>query len=374
MNHESLERLGIFLQEQKLGAALISNPSDITWLTGYAPPIETGPNPFEGGPALAWVHNGQVTLILSDMESAAARACGVEAVDYVAYSIDEPMAGYLNQADALSKVLRPFKSLGGWVGVGMNALPAALLPTLQAALPGVRLRPMDGALDGLRAVKSEGEILRLRASLSLCDLAQYEAKKAIQPGKLEIEVWTAIKSALEIQAGGRLPVLADLVAGERTAEIGGLPGRTAIREGDPVIVDVVPRLDGYWGDNAGTHFAGEPSAELKKMYAVVLATLRQGIEAVKPGINACDLDELLRDAIRDAGYAPYPHHSGHGIGASYHEEPRIVPYNTMMLTPGMVIALEPGIYVPGVGGVRLEDVVLVTEAGCEVLTRHLGNA
>lgn len=147
-----------------------------------------------------------------------------------------------------------------------------------------------------------------------------------------------------------------------------------MQAGDAVIADIVPRLDGYWGDNAGTHFVGEPPLELRKMHRVVLEALRKGIQAVKPGVKACDLDKMLRDLIRDQGYPVYPHHSGHGIGTSYHEEPRLVPYNAMKLEPGMVVAIEPGIYIPAIGGVRLEDVVLVTETGCEVLTRHLDNA
>jgi Xaa-Pro aminopeptidase len=92
---------------------------------------------------------------------------------------------------------------------------------------------------------------------------------------------------------------------------------------------------------------------------------------VRPGLRASDLDQSLRDALRKAGYSPHPHHSGHGFGTTYHEEPRIVPYNNDRLETGMVIALEPGVYLPGVGGVRLEHALLVTADGCEVLTHHL---
>jgi Xaa-Pro aminopeptidase len=113
---------------------------------------------------------------------------------------------------------------------------------------------------------------------------------------------------------------------------------------------------------------------LSKAFGIVRDTLRAGIESVRPGVRAFDLDQQMRKSIQDAGFAPYPHHSGHGLGTTYHEEPRIVPYNTLALQPGMVIALEPGIYLPDVGGIRLEDVVLVTQDGCELLTHHLVHA
>jgi Xaa-Pro aminopeptidase len=146
-----------------------------------------------------------------------------------------------------------------------------------------------------------------------------------------------------------------------------------LREGDPVMADIVPRLDGYWGDICGGHFVGAPSREMAAIWGVVRDTLRRGTDAVRPGMVAKDLDALMRNAIRDAGYEPYPHHSGHGLGTSYHEEPRIVPYNERVLEPGMVFTLEPGIYLPNVGGVRLEDVLLVTADGYEVLTQHLAD-
>jgi Xaa-Pro aminopeptidase len=291
--------------------------------------------------------------------------------DYVAYTIDEPVNGSRNQAAALRDLIEPVKSLTGTLGVESAFLPAALSEVVRETLPHASFQAIDGEIDPLRAVKTKEEVQLIRDALRLCDLAQAEVKSRLRPGISEIELWTGLKARLEIAAGGRLPVLADLVAGLRTAEIGGLPGETRLQPGDPVIADIVPRLAGYWGDNAATHFTGEPPDELLKIYRTVRDALRRGVEAVRPGVRAADLDGMLRAAIQDAGYPVYPHHSGHGIGTSYHEEPRIVPYNTLTLQPGMVVALEPGIYVPDTGGVRLEDVVLVTGDGCELLTTHL---
>jgi len=137
------------------------------------------------------------------------------------------------------------------------------------------------------------------------------------------------------------------------------------------MLDFVARLDGYWGDNTDMHPVGTMSEPLAGAYRTAREALQSGIDAVRPGQPAGEIDGRMRAFVRRAGFDPYPHHSGHGIGTSYHEEPRIVPYNTNPLRPGMVLALEPGIYLPGIGGVRVEDVVLVTDDGAEVLTRHL---
>ncbi len=271
----------------------------------------------------------------------------------------------------LGDLLAESKAAAGRIGVELDFLPAVLLEVLRNALPSAEIVPVDSAFDDLRAVKTPEEVDRLRSALALCDLAQAETRRLVRSGISEIELWTQVKGRLEMEAGSRLPVLADFVAGRRTADIGGLPGNYVLAEGDPVIADIVPRLNGYWGDNCGTHFVGEPPSQLRRAYQVVLAALCAGMAAIRPGLRACDLDAQLRKAIQDGGYEPYPHHSGHGLGTTYHEEPRIVPYNTAALQPGMVIALEPGVYIPGAGGVRLEDVVLVTRDGCEVLTRHL---
>jgi Xaa-Pro dipeptidase len=370
MNMENLDRFRATLKEQGILAALLSNPATLTWLSGYAPPIQTGPNPFEGGPALGWWVDDQLTLLLSDGESAAAAALGAQVRDYVAFTIDS-LRGMQHQGAVLHTLLAASAPLIGKIGVELNFLPASLATQLHQVFPQAQFHPLDGAFEGLRAVKSAQEIAKIRAALRLCDLAQAYVAAHAQPGISEIELWAGLKGQLEIAAGTRVPVLADLIAGPRTAEVGGLPGTTILQPGDAVIADIVPRLEGYWGDNAATHFVGEPGEELKKIYRIVRQALRKGVEAVHPGLRAGELDRMLREEIENSGYPVYPHHSGHGLGTTYHEEPRLVPGNQIELAQGMVVALEPGIYVPGIGGVRLEDVVLVTDHGCELLTTHL---
>ncbi len=371
MQQANLDRFRDYLRARGLAAALLSNPATITWLTGYAPPIQTGPSPFEGGPALAWVRDNDIIVIASDAEAPAIAATGASARAYTGYTIEEPLLCAERQLAALLETLKPHAGLSGTVALELNSLPAALLDAVRAALPNATLHPHDNGLNSLRAIKTADELNKIRAALRLCDMAQAFVRERLQAGLREIELWGQMKAHLEADINQRLPVLADLVGGLRTAEVGGPPGAYVLQEGDPVILDMVPRLDGYWGDNAATYFVGEPSAQLRAMYDLSRDTLYRGIEAVKPGVKAKDLDSMLRGAIRDAGYQPYPHHSGHGIGVTFHEEPRIVPYNDMALQAGMVILLEPGVYVPGVGGVRLEHALLVTPDGCDVLTQHL---
>jgi Xaa-Pro dipeptidase len=370
VNSTNLEIFWKELHALNVEAALLSNPATITWLTGYSAPIETGPSPFEGGPALAWCQDGEITLLLSDAEAPAALTAGVQTHNYLSYTIDQPLDGMGRQAEMVFAFLSE-QSGKKWVGIELNFLPAPLKNAFDNALPDSNRRLLDGKFDSLRAVKTPEEIQKIRAALALSDLAQSVVRAQAEPGMTELELWGLIKAKMEVQAGTRVPVLVDLVSGLRSAEIGGLPTAKKLNRGDAVIADIVPRLDGYWGDNAGTHFIGEPPSELKRIYHIVRSALLYGIDAIRPGVQACEIDRLLRAEIEKSSYSVYPHHSGHGLGATFHEEPRLVPYNTMQLQPGMIVAVEPGIYVPGLGGVRLEDVVLVTEDGCEVLTTHL---
>jgi Xaa-Pro aminopeptidase len=164
----------------------------------------------------------------------------------------------------------------------------------------------------------------------------------------EIALWGALKAELEVSLGTRLPVVVHLIEGKCTAEIGGLPGEYVLQPGGSLILDLVLRVHGYWGDNTDTHSIGDRSPELAKVHAVVHNALRRGVDAVAPGRKAEELDAIMRAAIRGQGHEVYRHHSGRGLGASYLEQPRIVHCSTRSVEPGIVIVLEPGNHVPDV--------------------------
>jgi Xaa-Pro aminopeptidase len=187
-----------------------------------------------------------------------------------------------------------------------------------------------------------------------------------RPGITELELFAAVRAAMETEARKRFPLMADFVSGPRTEEAGGSPSTRIIEPGDLILSDLTPCLDGYWGDTCHTVVAGNPSPLQRAMFQRVKEALNLGIQALRPGVKASAIDRLMREHLAELG--TYSHHSGHGLGVVYHEEPRIVPYNDLELSPNMVVALEPGLY-RDKQGVRLEHVAAITEDGCEVLSR-----
>ena len=358
-------RLHLWREAAGLDALLLTSPFSVDWASGHESPIETGPNPFAGGPSLLLVEAQRVTLLHPDCEAPDLTALGLAGLAYPSYvpaGTLEPSRHWLEKARQLLAGKTPAK-----LGVEFAGLPAALVPLVAAA------HPVDADLANLRAVKTSQEIAAIRASLQLCDYAQARLPTLVRPGRTELEIWGELRAALESRAGRRLPLLADFVAGPRTGDIGGPPGNRPIAAGEWLLADIVPRLGSYWDDICGVIPAGEPGGRYHELKKISGDALDLAISLIKPGAIAGDIDRAVRGFIRDQGHTPHPHHTGHGIGICYHEAPRIVPDDHTPLAPGMVIALEPGIYLPGEGGVRLEDVVLVTATGCEVLTHHRHN-
>jgi len=329
-------------------AFVASDPFTVAWLTGFAADETWGPNPFAVAPLAVIRPDASVVAIVSEDEAPALAGADCDVLAYEGFTM-APLDPLARRRAALASL-----DLQGRVGV----------EDLAPAVPGVTsIRADAHALRLLRAVKDAGEIERICAAIRLCDIGQAAARDALRAGVSELEAWGVVQTAMEVAAGERLSLLCDFVAGERTGEVGGPPGSRAVREGDIAIVDLVPRLAGYCGDSCSTIAIGEVSAAIRSAHARCRDALDRGLAALAPGMRAGDLDVLVRDGL------DYPHHTGHGVGTSAHEEPRIVPDGTTVLEPGMIVALEPGTY-PGPWGMRVERLALVTESGCEVLSKH----
>ncbi|MEZ4709750.1 MAG: Xaa-Pro peptidase family protein [Caldilineaceae bacterium] len=373
MHTEQRQRTHTRLQSAGLSHALFANEQSVRWLTGFAPPVQLGANLFAGGPALVWYEDGHFTLIVLD--GLADHAAGFDQqpdctlVTYPGYTIQQPIAS----ADRLCEALQQVLPNGGvkQIGVEQNAMPMRVMRELHQAMGSVLEIPaIDGWLEPLRMVKTDEEIAKLRANFALTDIGHAAARAATQEGQREIDVWAAIHSAIQQAAGQRIPLGNDCVVGYRQNNIGGWPLDLEIRAGDSLIVDLSTILHGYWSDSCATYYASPPTAAQIKRHQMLEEALDFAIALVKPGAVAREIDQKVRTFISDRGYPVYPHHTGHGVGLTGHEAPRIVPYCADVLEAGMVIMLEPGTYEPGVGGARLEDALLVTADGAEILTKH----
>ena len=242
---------------------------------------------------------------------------------------------------------------------------------------GGTLTPAPKIAPSLRAVKSPGEIARIRAASELAEgvladlLETLARRKAGDPPLTEAQL--AARFEYEFKNRGAHGAAFDTIAlfGPRTSLVHGQPGPAALEQGDVILLDLGCRKDGYCSDLTRTYAFGTiPGAWFEEIYAAALCAQLAALEAVKAGAHCRDVDAAARDVIAEAGYGEYFGHGlGHGVGIEVHEGPRLNTESDAQFKAGMVVTIEPGIYLPGRGGVRIEDLVVVTEDGCDVLTR-----
>jgi Xaa-Pro aminopeptidase len=347
--------------------SVLSSVDAVCYASGLEVGVEAGPSPFAGGPATAIVDpDGAVGLVVTNLEEPAARASRAQEVRaYEGF-------GWERQAPYLENYLRAVRELTSAMGLrGRVAVEERTTPaTLHAVLGDLGADPVgiDAALDRARAIKTDEEVAALRRCAELTAVGQRAALGAVAAGRTELEVFADVRLAMESAAGRRLPLTGDLISGaERTAGRMGWPGGRVIEPGDPVICDLAPRLDGYWGDSCNTLVAGEPSPALLRLVDASRRALEMVVDTLRPGLAAGRLAREVQDLIEADGLSN-PLHVGHGIGTSVHEFPRLVPQEEASIEAGMVLMVEPGAYDPAVGGVRLEWMFLVTEDGCDVLS------
>jgi Xaa-Pro aminopeptidase len=239
---------------------------------------------------------------------------------------------------------------------------------------GVNLVSLPEIVDELREIKDKDEVEVIKKACAIADAAFNHLLKKLTPGMSEKEVAWELEKFMR-EAGAEDIAFETIVAsGERGALPHGVASEKEIASGEMVTLDFGAKYQGYHSDITRTVAIGEPSEKMLEIYDVVLQAQEAALQAVRPGALAVDVDRVARDIIAKAGYAEYFGHGlGHGVGLNIHEGPRLSPKGKAVLQPGMVVTIEPGIYLPGIGGVRIEDTVLVTENGFEVLTRSPKN-
>ncbi len=351
------------------GWAIITSPDPVCYATGFESPYETGPSPFGGGPATALVApDGTAHLVVVNTELGGAQASrAASSTGYEGFSTDHPLHGWTEHADAVARVAADV-GLSGDVAVERATFGWAMGEALAGLAD--RFVPFDAQLSNARMVKTADEIVAMRRAAEVTAVGQREALRASTAGRTELEVFSDIRRAMETAAGGRICVAGEYSSGvDRTPAVFDWPRNRPLEVGDPVVADIAPRVAGYWGDSCNTLvIGGEPSAEQRRVLAAAQAGIEKACESLRPGITAAEFDAGVRAAVIAAGGVDYVHHSGHGIGTSVHENPRLVSGDHTVLQPGMVIMCEPATYLPGVASARLEWMFLVTETGNEVLT------
>ena len=262
---------------------------------------------------------------------------------------------------------------GGRLGVERShiTLSWALDVAAAAGLEVSGLEDITGMLGDLRVCKDREEVAALRESGRRLDKATAYAKSLIREGISERQMAAAIEGYMRDELGGEPGFDSIVLFGERSALPHGGPTDRVLKRGEIVLVDIGLRYEGYVSDTTRTFFFGEPAPELRRIYEVVAEAARRGRAAVRPGAAMGSLDHVAREHIAASGYGDrFPHRVGHGLGLEAHEEPYLLPGRADPLKAGMCLTIEPGIYLPAKGGVRIEDDVLVTEDGGEVLTSY----
>ncbi len=245
-----------------------------------------------------------------------------------------------------------------------------LAKKLRKLSPPVRLTPVKGLVEGMREIKDQDEIQAMSAAADLMSGILSAVIKTLRPGKTEKEIAWQIEGLAREGGADGLAFPSIVASGPNSALPHAVPTDRKIRAKEPITFDVGVKIDGYCCDMTRTVFLDGATPKFKKIYKTVRAAQLAALKQIRPGIKSTVPDSTARQVIRDAGFGDYFGHSlGHGVGLATHEGPRLGPEKPVELKEGMVVTDEPGIYVPGLGGVRLEEMVLIKREGPNILTR-----
>lgn len=344
-----LERVRVLMAERDVDVLLLSVGSDLPYFTGYEAMVT------ERLTMLVVPREGTATMVIPRLEVPRVVDRGA------AFSV----RGWSETEDPVA-IVADLAAGPRLAAVGDHTWSRFLLG-LQAALPTSRFVAASPLTAELRVRKDAGEISRLRAAGAATDRVVARLDGERFSGRTEREL-SRMVAEMTVEEGHDAAAFSIVAAGPNGSSPHHEPTDRTIEAGDGVVVDFGGRLDGYYSDTTRTFSVGDPPRRVVEAFAVLREAQHAGVAAVRPGIPAEQVDAATRRVIDEAGYGEFfVHRTGHGIGLEGHEDPYIVEGNTRLLEPGMAFSIEPGIYIPGEFGMRIEDIVAVTEQGADRL-------
>jgi Xaa-Pro dipeptidase len=354
---DRLERLHDQLAQRGLDCLALVPGANLFYLTGLQFHLSERPIvaffPLDEPPA----------IVLPELESVKLEGETFPDLEAFTYTDEEGYTGAFQQACAALELADSI------VGVEAFHMRVAELRLLERYAPGSQLQSADECVAAMRLIKEAGEIEATRRAIAISEQALRETLPLLHTGMTERQIAGELEAAtrrLGAEGDAFTPIV---LSGPNSASPHAHGGDRALAAGDLLLFDFGVTVAGYASDITRTFCAGQPDPELARVYEVVRQANAAALAAARPGVACKDIDRAARDVIAAAGYGEFfIHRTGHGLGLEGHEPPYIVAGNAQRLAPGMLFTIEPGVYLPGKGGVRIEDDVLVTAGGAESLT------
>jgi len=335
----------------EIDALLVTFLPNVRYLTGFT---GSAAMLLVTGDALVFTTDGRYRTQSAEQLAAAEVTAEIEVGATVA-----------EQREAIARALGP----GVRVGLEAHAVTWSQQRVLEEALAGHPLVPTEGLVEALRRVKEPGEVARIRAACAIADdaLAAMLPRLYDAPSEREFALELEVEMRRRGASGNSFdPIVA---AGPNAAMPHARPSARRVERGELVVIDFGCVVDGYCSDMTRTVSVGDPGTDARRLWSVVRESQSAGRDAVHAGADCAAVDRACRDVIAAAGWADaFVHGTGHGVGLEIHEAPRVAASARDTLEPGSVVTVEPGVYLPGVGGVRIEDTVVVTVGGSDPLT------
>jgi len=347
-----LQKLRQKLAEKEVDAIFISQPENRYYLSGFA-----------GSTGYLLISQKQAVLVTDFRYIEQARQ---QAPDYDIFKMTGEFAEWffnLMAGFTISKL--GFES--GHITFSFYRQLTNLLNEKQSSL---KLIPLDGVVESLRIVKEPEELELIARAVVISDEAFNRVSQNLRAGVTEKEIAWELEKSIREHGSQSVPFEVIVASGPNAALPHHQPADRAIKEGEPVLMDIGAKFNGYASDLTRTVCLGTPDEKFRKVYDIVLGAQLTALAIMKAGMTGKEADNLARTVITEAGYADYFGHGlGHGVGFAVHEAPRLGPLSPDVLTDGMVFSVEPGIYLPGWGGVRIEDLAVMEKGKLKAFTR-----